>query len=236
MVFSLMLRFYFPKVSVLMGCPFFISWLERAGFVVVFFFLFPCSHCHSHIIGFFSSKSGYMGLKESLENSPPCVFFHVPKSLFCLPSSLHLSVASCVSYMYVWCFKVLFYMTNREMMFTLCSHGQNSYTFNCKMRKLRSWIGPTASSGVTELDPCSLSSMLSALTIVKVKCRRLPWSVMLETVLWEPRTLHPLPPSHMFYLRSFRIFAQSSYLVTLSSPLVGPESPSMSSLEAAMWI
>lgn len=37
MVFSLTLRFYFPKVSVLMGRPFFISWLERAGFVVVFF-------------------------------------------------------------------------------------------------------------------------------------------------------------------------------------------------------
>ena len=142
MVFSLMLGFYFPKVSVLMGCPFFISWLERAGFIVVFFFFFffPCSHWPSHIIGFFSSKSGYMRLKESLENSPPCFFFHLPKSLVCLPSSLHLSVASYVLYIYVWCFKVFFYMTNRETMFTLCSHEQNSYTFNFKMRKLKSWI------------------------------------------------------------------------------------------------
>ena len=41
MVFSLVLGFYFPKVSVLMGCPLFISWLERAGFVVFFFFLAP---------------------------------------------------------------------------------------------------------------------------------------------------------------------------------------------------
>lgn len=180
-----------------------------------------------------------MRLKESLENSPPCFFFffHVPKSLVCLPSSLYLSVASYVFYMYVWCFKVLFYMTNREMMFTLCFHEQNSYTFNCKMRKLRSWIGPTASSGVAELDSCSFNSMFSALTIVMVKCRCLPWSVMLQRQCYENpvHCAHCLPVT-CSTLCSFRIFAQSSYLVILSSPLVGPEPPNMSSLEAAMWI
>lgn len=138
MVFSLMLGFYFPKVSVLMGCPFFISCLERADFFC--FFVFPCSHWHSHIIGFFSSKSGYMRLKESLENSAPC-FFSCSK-VSCLPAFFSPSFSGflCVFYIYVWCFKVLFYMTNREMMFTLCSHEQNSYTFNFKMRKLKSWI------------------------------------------------------------------------------------------------
>ena len=70
------------------------------------------------------------------------LFFFSSSKVSCLPAffSPPFSGFLCVIYIYVWCFKVFFYMTNRETMFTLCSHEQNSYTFNFKMRKLKSWI------------------------------------------------------------------------------------------------
>lgn len=97
MVFSLMLGFYFPKVSVLMGCPFFISCLERADFFCFFCFsLLPLAFPYHWL---FQLQVWIYEAKRKLRELSTMFFFMFQSLLFaCLLLSIFQWLLVCFLY------------------------------------------------------------------------------------------------------------------------------------------